>query len=205
MDQDRTTEDDLRASRARIVASAHAGRRSIERMLHDGAQQHLVAMAVKLRLAEAEVDNDPEQAKRTLAELRTEVQSTIGHLRDLAHRIYPPLLADRGLPEALNGAASRATVPVSLTVAGDGTRRYPSEIEAAVYFSVLEAIEGATGPISVWVGEEAGCVLFEVWGAVGEGPSLVNIQDRTDTIGGTVEVGPASEGGLHLRGRVPVV
>ena len=198
------TESQLRASRARIVAASHARRRAIERTLHDGAQQHLVAMSVKLRLAEAEVDADPEQAKRTLEELRGEVQSTIQHLRDLAHQIYPPLLADRGLPEALNGAAARSSKPVNLTVAGDGTRRYPPETEAAVYFSVLEAIEAASGPISVWVGEEDGCVLFEVWGELAEGPALVIIGDLTDTIGGSLSVEPAEGGGLHLRAVVPL-
>ena len=201
---DGPTEQDLRASRARIVAASHARRRGIERTLHDGAQQHLVAMSVKLRLAEAEIDADPEQAKRTLEELRGEVQSTIQHLRDLAHQIYPPLLADRGLPEALSGAASRASVPVSLTVAGDGTRRYPSEIEACIYFGVLEAIESATGPISVWVGEEAGSLLFEVWGELGEGPALTVIRDFVDTIGGTLLIEPGESGGTHLRASVPL-
>jgi signal transduction histidine kinase len=195
---------DLRASRARIVAAANSGRRAIERALHDGAQQHLVAMAVKLRLAEAEIDSDPAAAKETLEELRGEVQATISHLRDLAHRIYPPLLADRGLPEALNSAVARSGVDVSLAVAGDGNRRYPPETEAAVYFSVLEAIEAATGPVSVWVGEEEERLLFEVWGALAEGPGIVNIADRTDTLGGAVVIEPSHDGGLHLRGFIPI-
>jgi signal transduction histidine kinase len=200
-----SSEDELRASRARLMAAVHANRRTLERTLHDGPQQHLVAMAVNLRLAEAEIDHDPEAAKAMLVQLRDEVQQTIQHLRDLAHRIYPPLLADRGLPEALGGASARAAVPVSLTVAGDGSRRYPSETEAAVYFSVLEAIEAATGPISVWVGEDDHCVLFEVWGPLAEGPALVNIADRTDTLGGSLSVEPAADGnGVHLKGSVPV-
>lgn len=198
------TDVDLRASRARIVAASHARRRGIERTLHDGAQQHLVAISVKLRLAEAEIDADPEQAKRTLEELRGEVQSTIQHLRDLAHRIYPPLLTDRGLPEALNGAAARASVPVDLNVAEDGTRRYPSEIEACVYFSVLEAIDAATGPVSVRVGEEDGCVVFEVFGELGEGPVPAIISDLTDTVGGTLSIEPAEGGGSHLRASIPL-
>ena len=200
-----TVEDGLRASRARLMGAVHESRRALERSLHDGPQQHLVAMAVKLRLAEAEIDTDPDAAKRTLEELRAEVQDTIQHLRDVAHRIYPSLLADRGLPEALNGAASRAAVQVNLTVAGDGSRRYPSEIEAAVYFSVLEAIDAAEGPISVWVGEDDRHVLFEVWGALKEGPALVNIVDRTDTLGGSVVVEPSTDtDGVHLRGSIPV-
>lgn len=192
-------EAELRASRARMEAATHAARRRIERTLHDGPQQHLVAMAVKLRLAENAVDEDPEHAKATLAELRAEVQDTIQHLRDLAHQIYPPLLGDRGLPEALSAAVARAEGEISLTVAGDGTRRYPSETEAAVYFSVLEAIEAAGGPLSVWVGEEADHLLFEVWGPLVEGPSLLNIADRVDTLGGTLQL----EDG-HVRGSLPV-
>jgi signal transduction histidine kinase len=181
-------EAELRASRARIVTATHEARRRIERTLHDGPQQHLVAMAVKLRLAEAAIDDDPEAAKAQLVELRAEVQDTIQHLRDLAHQIYPPLLADRGLPEALSSAAARAAVDVNLTVAGDGTRRYPSEAEAAVYFSLLEAIDAAGGPLSVWVGEEDAHLLFEVWGPLQEGPGLLDNADRFDTLGGTLPI-----------------
>jgi signal transduction histidine kinase len=197
------TESELRASRARIVAASHAARRGIERTLHDGAQQHLVAMAVKLRLAESAVDTDPDGAKKMLEELRSEVQETVQHLRDLAHSIYPPLLGDRGLGEALYAAAARAAIDVNLTVAGDGTRRYPPETEAAVYFSCLEAMQQAIGPISMWVGEDEGCLVFEVWGALEEGHATVNIADRTDTIGGNLLIEPAAEGGLHIRGAVP--
>ena len=192
-------EAELRASRARMEAATHAARRRIERTLHDGPQQHLVAMAVKLRLAESEIDDDPERAKATLVELRGEVQDTIQHLRDLAHQIYPPLLADRGLGEALRAAAGRASTEVDVTVAGDGSRRYDDELEAAVYFSVLAAIEAAGGPLSVWVGEEAERLVFEVWGPLREGQQLLNVADRTDTCGGTLLV----EDG-HLRGSVPI-
>jgi signal transduction histidine kinase len=198
-------EDEVRASRARIVAATHAGRRAIERELHDGPQQHLVAMAVTLRLAESMVDSDPAAAKGMLESLRDEVQATIQHLRDLAHTIYPPLLADRGLGEALMGATGRAAVEVDLTVAGDGNRRYPQETEAAVYFSCLEAIDAATGPLSLWVGEEEGCLLFEAWGELPAGSqALVNIADRTDTLGGTLTVEPhrGDGGGLHVRGAI---
>jgi hypothetical protein len=185
------------------VAATHASRRRIERTLHDGPQQHLVAMAVKLRLAESAIDDDPADAKEQLATLRAEVQDTIQQLRDLAHRIYPPLLADRGLPEALNAAAARAAVEVNLTVAGDGTRRYPPETEAAVYFSVLEAVEAAEGPISVWVGEEEAHLLFEVWGPLSEGPALLNIADRTDTLGGDLSL-ERQDSAVHLRGSIPL-
>jgi signal transduction histidine kinase len=201
-----TTEAEVRASRARIVAATHAARRSIERELHDGPQQHLVAMAVTLRLAESTVDTDPAAAKQMLERLRDEVQATIKHLRDLAHAIYPPLLADRGLGEALHGAIGRAVVDVDLTVAGDGNRRYPQETEAAVYFSCLEVIDAAKGPLSVWVGEEEGCLLFEAWGAVpNDSPALTDIADRVDTLGGTLAVDDTEQAhGLHLRAAIPL-
>jgi hypothetical protein len=138
--------------------------------------------------------------------LRHEVQATIKHLRDLAHSIYPPLLADRGLGEALHGAIGRATIDVNLTVAGDGNRRYPQETEAAVYFSCLEAIDAAEGPMSVWVGEEEGCLLFEVWGALpNDSPAVTTIADRVDTLGGTLDVDDTEQAhGLHLRGAIPL-
>jgi hypothetical protein len=200
------TDREVRASRARIVASTHAARRAIERELHDGPQQHLVAMAVTLRLAESTVDSDPAAAKQMLEGLRGEVQATIKHLRDLAHTIYPPLLADRGLGEALHAAIGRAVVDVDLTVAGDGNRRYPQETEAAVYFSCLEAIDAAKGPLSLWVGEEAGCLLFEAWGALpNDSPALTNIADHVDTLGGTLDVDDTEQAhGLHLRGAIPL-
>jgi signal transduction histidine kinase len=194
------SEDDLRASRARIVAGTHEARRRIERTLHDGPQQHLVSMAVQLRLAEGAIDDDPDAAKAQLVELRAAVQETIQHLRDLAHQIFPPLLADRGLPEALTAAAARAPGEVSVTVAGDGSRRYDLETEANVYFCALEAITAAEGrPLSIWVGEDDHHLVLEIWGELAEGPPLVEIADRVDTLGGTVTLEAE-----HLRASFPV-
>ncbi len=193
---------ELRASRARIVAARDAARQNIERMIHDGPQQHLVAIAVQLRLAETAIDEDPEQAKATLVELRSEVQKTIQHLRDLAHSIYPPLLVDCGLGEALSAAAGRASSAVDLTVAGEG--RYHAEIEAAVYFSVIEAIDAAAGPLTIWVGEEDANLIFEVRGPLRDGSVLLNIADRIDTMEGSLNTEPTDDGSLHLRGLVPL-
>jgi signal transduction histidine kinase len=194
------SDDELRASRARIVAGTHAARRNIERTLHDGAQQHLVALAVKLRLAESAVDDDPAAAKAQLVEMRNEVQDTIQQLRDLAHQIFPPLLGDRGLPEALSGAAGRSAGDVSLTVAGDGSRRYDPELEANVYFCALQAIAAAEGrPVSLWVGEEDHRLVLEVWGSLAEGPALLEVADRVDTCGGSIVLEDE-----HLRAEFPI-
>ena len=196
-------EDELRASRARIVAASHAARRRIERNLHDGPQQHLVALAVKLRLAEAAVDEDPEGAKAQLVEMRGEVQDTIQHLRDLAHQLYPPLLADRGLTEALRSAAARAPFPVELTSAPEPGRRYVPETEATVYFCVLAAIEAATGPLDVAVTETASQLRVEVAGPLGEAPALLEIADRIDTSGGDLDVEHGRDG-VRLVAGIPL-
>ena len=113
LDELRRQADELRESRARIVASADAERRRVERDLHDGAQQHLVALAVNLRLARDIIADDPEAGAEMLDQMVGDVQVTIQELRELAHGIYPPLLADGGLGEALRAAASRAALPVT--------------------------------------------------------------------------------------------
>ena len=141
LDQLRQTNEDLRHSRARIVAAGDAERRKLERNLHDGAQQHLVAMAVKLRLARDAVHDDPDDALALLDELGSDVKDAVAELRALAHGIFPPLLVSGGLAEALPSAAARAALPVELHV--DVATRPSPEIEAAVYFCVLEALQNA--------------------------------------------------------------
>src|SRR5207245_1347773 len=126
-------------SRRRLVSAQDQERRRLERNLHDGAQQHLVALKVKLGLAEILAAKDPERARATLAELKTDADEALETLRDLARGIYPPLLADKGLVAALEAQARKATLPVEVIAEGIG--RYPREIEAAVYFCVLEALQ----------------------------------------------------------------
>ena len=111
------------------------------RNLHDGAQQHLVALAVQLKLARTLMEKDPSRAEEVLDGLSTQVDETLQELRDLAHGIYPPLLADKGLPDALASAARRAVLPVHVDASGLG--RYAPEAEATVYFCVLEALQNA--------------------------------------------------------------
>ncbi len=132
---------ELQASRLRIVTAADESRRQIERNLHDGAQQHLVALAVKVGLVKTLLGSDPDTATRMIDELRGDVQAALDELRELAHGIYPPLLRDRGLGEALLNAANRSPLPTM--VSADGVQRHDTDIEAAVYFCCLEAMQNA--------------------------------------------------------------
>ena len=113
LDEVRRQADELRASRARIVEAGDAQRRAIERDLHDGAQQHLVALAVNVNLARQLADSDPDTAKEMLEQMGHDLQDAVQELRNLAHGIYPPLLMDRGLREALTAAAGRAALPTA--------------------------------------------------------------------------------------------
>jgi signal transduction histidine kinase len=217
LDEVRRQADELRASRARIVQAGDAQRRSIERDLHDGAQQHLVALAVSVRLARQIADTDLEQAKAMLDQLGVDLQEAVQELRSLAHGIYPPLLAERGLPEALSAAAGRAALPTS--VDADGVGRFPQAIEAAVYFCVLEALQNAgkhAGPgaeSTITIRQDEGALLFVVAddGAGFDmssdahlGHGFVNMQDRVGAIGGTVTVESAPGAGTRITGRIPL-
>ena len=156
LDEVRRQADELRASRARIVAASDAARRQIERNLHDGAQQHLVALAVNVRLARQLAERDPEASGKILDQLGVGIQEAVQELRALAHGIYPPLLIDRGIAEALRSAAGRAALPTE--VDAEGLDRYSPDRESAVYFCCLEALqnagkhagEGAAASVRVW-------------------------------------------------------
>jgi signal transduction histidine kinase len=216
LDEVRRQADELRASRARIVQAGDAQRRRIERDLHDGAQQHLVALAVNVNLVRQIADNDPDTAKAMLEQIGTDLQDAVQELRNLAHGIYPPLLMDRGLAEALSAAAGRAAIPTGVEAEGIG--RYPQAVEAAVYFCCLEALQnaakhagdGAQAMITVHVDE--GALLFEVHddgagfdvAAGGHGHGFVNMSDRVGAIGGTITVESAPGRGTTIRGRLPL-
>jgi signal transduction histidine kinase len=131
--------DDLRASRQRLVKAQDDERRRLERDLHDGAQQHLVALKTRLSLAKRLTDRDPHRAEQFIAEIESEASEALDTLRDLARGIYPPLLADRGLKSALEAQATKAALPVH--VEAEELPRYSQEVEAAVYFCCLEALQ----------------------------------------------------------------
>jgi len=211
--------EELAASRLRIVTAADESRRRIERDLHDGAQQHLVALAVKVGLVKQLMTADPDTAQAFLDELRDDVQATLTELRDLAHGIYPPLLRDRGLAEALRTAANRSALPTD--VVAEGLGRYPSEIEAAVYFCCLEAMQNAGkhagdgSCVHVRVSELDGRLMFgvtddgagfspDVKSSVVAGHGFVNMTDRLGAVGGVLSVNSAVGEGATVGGDIPL-
>ena len=204
---------ELRRSRQRLVTAQDEERRRLERNLHDGAQQHLVALKVKLGLTEVLAERDPSRARATLQELKADADEALETLRDLARGIYPPLLAEKGLAVAVESQARKAAMPVS--VSADGTGRYAQEVEATVYFCVLEAVQNATKyaqatQVTVRLRDTDGTLAFEVQddgrgfdaARVQRGAGLTNITDRLDAIGGTLEITSAPGRGTLLRGSV---
>jgi signal transduction histidine kinase len=207
--------DDLRSSRQRLVHAQDEERRRIERNLHDGAQQHLVAIKVKIGLAQMLVAKAPEQAKATVTALKADADEALEALRDLARGIYPPLLADKGLVVALESQARKLSVPV--TVDADGVQRYTQEVEASVYFCVLEALQNvqkyaSASHVVVRLSGDEGMLTFEVEddGAgfdvttTRKGAGLTNMSDRIDAIGGSVEIRSHRGAGTTVHGALPV-
>ena len=207
--------EELRESRRRIVTAQDERAKALERNLHDGAQQQLVALAVKQRLAETLVDRDPEKAKAMLAVIQTETQEALETLRDLARGIYPPLLADKGLAAALDAQARKAAVPVQ--VVADDVGRYPQDLEAVAYFCCLEALQNVAKYANasravVRLSEDGGRLLFEVEDdgsgfdpdTTRYGTGLQGMADRLDAVRGSFEVRSAPGRGTTVVGRVPI-
>ena len=207
--------EELRASRQRLVAAQDEGRRRLERNIHDGVQQQLVALAVKLRLADGLIDRDTVRAHDAIAALQNDANAALEDLRDLARGIYPPLLADRGLRAALEAQAQKATTPVR--VDGESVGRYPREIESTVYFCALEAMNNiakyaeATAA-SVRLEQRDGilrCTVrddgrgFDPRAAVG-GTGLQGMTDRLEAVGGSLLVESVIGSGTTVTGTVPV-
>jgi signal transduction histidine kinase len=207
--------EELRESRQRLVAAQDHERRRLERNIHDGAQQQLVALAVKLRLVETMAERDPAKAKALAAEAKAESQEALENLRDLARGIYPPLLADQGLAAALESQARKAPFPV--LVEPNGVGRYPAEAEATAYFCVLEALQNAAkyaeaSSAIVRLGHENGDLVFTVTddgkgfdlATTPTGSGLQNMRDRVEAVGGSMEVTSSPGRGTTITGRIPV-
>jgi len=205
---------DLRASRQRLVAAQDEERRRLERNLHDGAQQQLVALSVKQRLVGELIDKDPDKATSMIAELQEDTASALDTLRDLARGIYPQVLADQGLPAALEAQIRRTPVPVELR--RDSIGRHPQEIEAAVYFCCLEGLQNVSKyanaskavvqlkldePWLTFMVEDDGAGFDPARTKLGTG--LQGMSDRLEALGGALEIRSQPGQGTTITGRVP--
>jgi signal transduction histidine kinase len=204
---------ELQASRARLVQTADTERRRIERNLHDGAQQQLVALKISLGLARQLVTSLPEAAG-LLAQTEQQAADALEELRELARGIYPPLLADLGLPAALEAQARKAALPVTIEAPSVG--RYPQQIEAAVYFCVLEALQNVAkyaqaSAARVSLRHDGRCLAFTVeddgtgfdLASTPKGTGLQGISDRLGALGGSIDISSTPGHGTRVTGRVP--
>ena len=207
--------EELRASRRRLVAAQDEERRRLERNIHDGAQQQLVALSVKLRLADGMVERDPARTHELLGQLQAETTEALEDLRDLARGIYPPLLADKGLSAAIEAQARKSRLDVELI--SNGVGRFDQDVEAAVYFCCLEALQNVakysgTNRASVAFEQQDGRLSFRVSDDgrgfdplyVAAGLGLQGMTDRIEAIGGTFAVSSAPGEGTTVTGTIPV-
>ncbi|HSV39811.1 MAG TPA: sensor histidine kinase [Nocardioidaceae bacterium] len=207
---------DVQASRARIVAAADDERRRMERDIHDGAQQRLVLINLKLGMLSKTLESDPAAAKALLTELRDDASHAIDELRDLAHGIYPALLESDGLAAALSDVGDQSRFPVSVT--DDGTTRYPAEVEAAVYFCCMEALQncakhaGEGSHARIELSQTDRTLHFVVRddgrgfdrASVNGSAGLQNMADRIGALGGQLLVSSTPGEGTTVEGTVPV-
>ena len=205
--------EELKASRQRLVAAQDQERRRLERNLHDGAQQHLVALKVKLRLVERATTGD-EKISDMLAQLGSDADDALEALRELARGIYPPLLADQGLATALEAQARKASLPVEVNA--PQLSRHPQEVEAAVYFCCLEALQNVAkhahaSSADVQLTEKNDRLVFSVHdngrgfapSTSQKGSGLENMLDRIEALDGTLEIHSSPQNGTTIIGSLP--
>jgi PAS domain S-box-containing protein len=205
--------EELRASRARIVEAADAARRKIERDLHDGAQQRLVALALQVRLARARLAKEPDSAGPFLDQLAEELNAASAELRELARGIHPAVLTERGLAPAISALADRAPVPVDILELPED--RFPPAAEATAYFTVAEALTNVAkyadaSHATVRLARENGQLAIEVrddgkGGAQATpGSGLAGLADRVGALDGVLEVDSPPGEGTRLRAVLPL-
>ena len=206
--------DELKASRERLIETQDAERRRLERDLHDGAQQHLVALAVNLRLAQTVAADSPERAANILGHQADAARVAIETLSSLSRGIYPRQLSDEGLVAALLSAIATSAIPVTVTT--DEVGRLPAAVEAALYFCCMEAVQNAAkhsgaSTVAVRLSEECGetCLVvtddgagFDPAGVHDGGAGLANMRDRLDAVGGTVTVTSLAGAGTTVTAKV---
>ncbi len=206
--------DDLRASRQRLVTAQDEERRRLERNIHDGAQQHLVALKVKVGVAEA-LSEPGGKARPILAQLKKDADEAIENLRELARGIYPPMLASEGLPTALRAHVRRLAFPVE--VVADGIPRFSKDTEAAVYFCCLEALQNVSKYANasravLRLEREDGYLRFAVSddgkgfdpSSIPASSGLQNMRDRVEALGGSLTISSQPARGTEVRGELPV-
>jgi PAS domain S-box-containing protein len=205
-------QEELEASRARIVAAGDDARRRLERNLHDGAQQRLVSLSLSLRLVEGQLRKDPSAAEELLQRSREELAQALEELRELARGIHPAVLTDRGLDAALEALAARSPLPVEIEGPnGD----LPPPVEAAAYYVVSEALANVTkyaqaSLVTVTVARTNGCALVEVAddGVGGADPSrgsgLRGLSDRLASLSGKLDVESPPGAGTRVRAEIPL-
>ena len=209
----RATIAELTASRRRLVGAQDAERRRIERNLHDGAQQQLIALSIQLGLLE-ESAGDPGSVRQLAPQLKSAVRAALDDLRDLARGIYPPLLAEQGLAAALLGQVRKVPLPVSVEAEGIG--RYPQDTESTVYFCALEALQNvakyaAASQVTVGLSVVGGGLQFRVTddgagfdpGLTRKGTGLQGMADRLAALGGTLQVHSQPGHGTTVQGWLP--
>ena len=194
--------EELRASRARLASANDAERRDIERALHGGVQQDLTGIAANLEVLATSLDADPVAAKALVEELRREIRGALTGSRELAGRIFPPLLEAGGLVPELRTAAARAHLPV--TIEASATSALPPALAAPVYFCVLDVLERAPAGtrVGVLVRDDEGAIAFEVVADDDLGTERRAAHDRIEALGGSVSI-TAADGRTTIAGSLP--
>ena len=210
--QRKRQEEELRASRARIVQAGDEARRRLERNLHDGAQQRLVALSLTLRLAQSKIAADPAVAEQAIESAREELAAALDELRELARGIHPAVLTDRGLTAAVETLARRSPVPVEVQTPQE---RLPMTVEAAAYYVIAESLANVSkyacaSNALVRVSHQNGCAVVEVVddGIGGANPAggtgLRGLVDRVESLAGTLAVESPPGGGTRVSAEIPL-
>ena len=210
----RRADKELKESRARIVEAADEARRRIELNLHDGAQQHLVSLALRLRNAAESLEAEPAVARGLLEQAELELAVAIDALRELAHGIHPAVLSERGLRPALDGLASRSPLAVRIELLPE--ERLPAHVEVAAYYLVAEALTNSVkhaqaSGASVRIAVEDGLAVIEITddgigaATVEHGSGLRGLIDRVEALGGRFAIDSPPGSGTKVRAEIPTL
>jgi signal transduction histidine kinase len=207
---------EIEESRKRIVEAQDQERRRMERDIHDGAQQQLVALAVQLGLLEGQIEKNPGAARLLAGQVKAGVQETVESIRDLARGIFPPLLADQGLVAAIQAHISKMQIEARVEAYGMDGVRFAPDVEANIYFCIREALQNASkhapgAPVIIRLNAENDHLSFVVAdrgpgfdpASVHASSGLQNMRDRVEAIGGAFEISAAAGRGTEVRGSIP--